>query len=372
MPFKERLKSGEPRRRPKPSYVPQDWSEYNQSPRKRGMLSLYLPKGDLRSQLINEESYQKGLSGREPVYTPAYVALLFMLYRLHRLGLREFTGFMHDYWRGRGLDLPVPSFGHLSDLFATLDMNIRTKCTRAAERLNEGEPVTVIVDSTGLRFSHAGAWYEKKYGKKAERTPWRMMHLAMDAEGDVLAVEITDTETGDSSELDRLLPQVGKIGRLIADTAYYQIERNEQLLASGVVPVIPPKSDAVDDPRQNRWHDQLVRYLKEKGRYAFQNKYGYGLHARVEAQFSRIKRCIGDTLLTRRRASQVQEGRAMACLINRAGASNFLQIQDLSEIVGLPCSGLTLSRQADVARGVGAKQVERKSAQVGEIQRGIA
>jgi len=58
-----------------------------------------------------------------------------------------------------------------------------------------------------------------------------MMHLAMDAEGDVLAVEITDTGTGDSSGLDLLLPQVGKIDRLIADTAYYQIERNEQLLA---------------------------------------------------------------------------------------------------------------------------------------------
>ncbi|MFL9989483.1 hypothetical protein [Paraburkholderia sediminicola] len=86
------------------------------------------------------------------------------------------------------------------------------------------------------------------------------------------------------------MPQVGKIDRLIADTAYYQIERNEQLLASDVVPVIPPKVDAVDDAKQNRWHDQLVRYLKEKGQYAFQNTYGYGLRARVEAQFSRITR----------------------------------------------------------------------------------
>ncbi|WOB77082.1 transposase [Achromobacter xylosoxidans] len=134
-----------------------------------------------------------------------------MLYRMYRMGLREFAGFMHDYWRGRGVELPVPSFGHLSDLFASLDITVRRKCVRAAERLNEGEPVTVIVDSTGLRFSHAGAWYEKKYGKKAERTPWRMMHLAMDAEGDVLAVEITDTGTGDSSGLDLLLPQVGKM-----------------------------------------------------------------------------------------------------------------------------------------------------------------
>jgi hypothetical protein len=40
MPFKERLKSGEPRKRPKQSYVPQSWSEYNKSLRKRGMLLI--------------------------------------------------------------------------------------------------------------------------------------------------------------------------------------------------------------------------------------------------------------------------------------------------------------------------------------------
>src|SRR5215469_14098405 len=68
MPFKERLKSGEPRKRPKRRYVPQDWSQYNQSLRRRGMLSLYLPKGELRAQLINEQSYRAGQSGREAFY----------------------------------------------------------------------------------------------------------------------------------------------------------------------------------------------------------------------------------------------------------------------------------------------------------------
>ena len=55
-----------------------------------------------------------------------------MLYRMYRMGLREFAGFMHDYWRGRGVGLPIPSFGHLSDLFASLDIMLRKKCVRAA------------------------------------------------------------------------------------------------------------------------------------------------------------------------------------------------------------------------------------------------
>lgn len=109
MPFKERLKSGEPRKRAKQCYVPQNWSQYNQSLRKRGMLSLYLPKGELRTQLINEASYRAGQSGREAFYTPAYAALLFLLYRLHRFGLREFAGYMLGSITGGGAALICPS-----------------------------------------------------------------------------------------------------------------------------------------------------------------------------------------------------------------------------------------------------------------------
>ena len=103
------------------------------------------------------------------------------------MGLREFASFMHDYYCERGVEPPVPSFGHLSDLFASLDTRCVKKYVRAAERFNERESVAVIVNGTGLRFSRARAWQDKKYGNKAERTPWRMTHQAMNTERDVLA-----------------------------------------------------------------------------------------------------------------------------------------------------------------------------------------
>src|SRR5258708_13287680 len=89
MPFKERLKSGEPRKRPKQSYVPQNWPEYNKSLRKRGMLSLYLPKGDLGSQLIKDEYYKKGQSGLDQVYRPSYMDWRLMLHRIYHTLLRQ-------------------------------------------------------------------------------------------------------------------------------------------------------------------------------------------------------------------------------------------------------------------------------------------
>ncbi|WP_232450836.1 transposase, partial [Burkholderia ubonensis] len=53
-----------------------------------------------------------------------------------------------------------------------------------------------------------------------------------------------------------------------------------------------------------------------KGIHAFRNKYGYGQRALVESQISRIKRCIGARLLTRRLESQQREGVIIGNLLN--------------------------------------------------------
>ena len=68
MPYKERLKSGNPRKRAKAKYRITNWSQYNQSLKNRGKISLYFPKGDIAVQFINEEPYEKGISGRHITY----------------------------------------------------------------------------------------------------------------------------------------------------------------------------------------------------------------------------------------------------------------------------------------------------------------
>jgi hypothetical protein len=84
-----------------------------------------------------------------------------------------------------------------------------------------------------------------------------------------------------------------------------------------VTPVIPPPAHAVvHGGERTRWHDQIVGYIKNKGIHAFHRKYGYGLRSLVEAQISRIKRCIGERLLTQKLASQQGEGVIIANLVN--------------------------------------------------------
>ena len=317
MPYKEREKSGEARKRKQPDYRVTNWHEYNLSLKKRGMISLYFPCGDLKAQFINDKPYVKGISGQEPTYREAYIELIYTFYRLHGWGMRQIHGYMEDYWATRGLDIPVPSFGQLSDRFAHLDVSVKQRCQRLAKRLADGEAVDIFIDSTGMSFGRASQWYEVKYGTKPNRTPWRKMHLAIDPAMNVHGIAITDTAVSDSEGMDLVMPAQTPIAKAIADGAYYSIERGEALFNAGVLPVIPPPSHAVVHGKDNTtWHDTIVQYIQEKGIYAFHQKYGYGLRSLVEAQISRIKRCIGSTLKTQKTDSQQGEGVIIANILN--------------------------------------------------------
>ncbi|WP_206955940.1 hypothetical protein [Trinickia acidisoli] len=107
MPYKARLKTDEPRKRPKPTYRVTNARAYNQSLKRRGQLTLYCPNGDLKALFINAQPYVPGVSGRNPTYTNACIELIYTFYRLSGWGMRQTTGLMEEYWQLRGFDIPA-------------------------------------------------------------------------------------------------------------------------------------------------------------------------------------------------------------------------------------------------------------------------
>lgn len=319
MPYKERQRSGEPRKRAKIQYRVTNHTEYNQSLRKRGMISLYFPTGDIKEQFINETPYVTGESGQFQTYTKAYIEVIYTLYRLYGLGIRQMTGYFEDLWKTKGLSIPVPSFGHLSDRFATIPVHVKQLCKNLRKRIQNGEKIDMIADSSGLRFGKASHWYETKYNKSCNNRPWKKLHLSMDPDFNIHAVKITDQDVSDIEVLNELIPKEIEVDKLLGDGGYYSTEGVEKLYKQGITPVIPPPKHAVVQGKDNTfWHDKIVQYIKNKGTvYAFHKKYGYGTRALIEAQFSRIKRCIGSSLLTQRTESQAREGIIISNIINR-------------------------------------------------------
>ena len=111
--------------------------------------------------------------------------------------MRQITGFMDEYWRLRGLEIAVPSFGQLSERFATLPVSVQQRCERVAGRLANGEALSLIVDSTGMNFGRASEWHRHKYGRDASRTPWRKVHLSIDPEMNIHAIALTEDHVSD-------------------------------------------------------------------------------------------------------------------------------------------------------------------------------
>jgi hypothetical protein len=319
MPYKEKLQNLSKNPRDKIKYKVTNNSEYNKALKKRGKLSLYFPEGDLKSQFINEESYKKGISGREDYYSKSYIMLIYTFYRLLKFPMRQITGYVEDLWQGKNLDIKVPSFGHLSDLFASLELEVKHYCHKLVNKLEEGEDVSLILDSTGMSFDKASGWYEEKYNKACKKRPWRKLHISINDSMEMFVSELTDNQTSDIRVMKTLItPKNINVDKVIADGGYYSIDGVESLINNGIMPVIPPPSHATVQNKENStWHDKIAEYIKDKGTvYAFHQKYGYSIRSKVEAQFSRIKRCIGSSLMTEKLESQKRESIIIANIIN--------------------------------------------------------
>lgn len=192
-------------------------------------------------------------------------------------------------------------------------------CNNICRKIKDGEAIDLIADSTGLTFGKASHWYETKYHKPCNNRLWKKMHISSDPDLNIHAIEIADYDVADIDMLEQLIPQEIEIDKLITDGAYYSISGTQILNGKGITPVIPPPAHSVVHGKNStRWHDKIVRYIKDKGSvYAFHKKYGYGKRALAESQFSRIKRCIGSSLLTQKTESQKQEGKIIGNIINQ-------------------------------------------------------
>jgi len=134
---------------------------------------------------------------------------------------------------------------------------------------------------------------------------------------EVYTTELTEQEVSDKEVMDLLMTDGLNIDKVIADGGYYSAQKSQSLHDKGITPVIPPPANSeVHDPQRLSWHDQIVGYIKDKGTYAFHKKYGYGIRAKVEAQFSRLKRCIGSSLKTIKIESQKREAIIIDNILN--------------------------------------------------------
>src|SRR4051812_41383177 len=145
--------------------------------------------------------------------------------------------------------------------------------TRRAETLevprprprSNGEPVHLLVDSTGLKLCGAGEWLLEKHGTRTRRS-WRKLHIGMDAEtGQIVAAALTTNDVDDGSQVGPLLDQVdGPVAFFTGDGAY-----DQEGVAAAVAErypdaavIVPPRSTAVPSETAESAPTQRDRHLQ--------------------------------------------------------------------------------------------------------------
>jgi len=231
-------------------------------------------------------------------YSPLAILTALTLRAVFRLVYRQAEGLIGSVIGLLGLALCVPDHSTLSRRAKTLEVP-RPRSRR------DGEPLHLLVDSTGLKLCGAGEWLVEKHGAKTRRS-WRKLHIGLDADtGQTVAAALTAKEVDDGAEVGPLLDQVAAtVASFTADGAYEQDGVSTAVAARHpeAAVIVPPRSTAVPSETAETKPTQRDRHLQgiaEHGRAAWQKASGYTKRARVEAAVGRFKQVIGDGLRSR-------------------------------------------------------------------------
>ena len=197
---------------PKQKRKVMNWREYDAGLRQRGSLTVWFTEEAIQAWRAEPRTTRGG----QPWYSPLAILTALTLRAVFRLPFRQTEGLIGSVLHLLGLDLAVPDHTTLCRRAGTLEV------PRPWPR-GDGEPVHLLVDSTGLKLRGAGEWLTEKHGTKTRRS-WKTLHLGMDADtGQIVAATLTNHAVDDASQVGPLLDQPDdQIASFTGDGAYDQ------------------------------------------------------------------------------------------------------------------------------------------------------
>ena len=307
-------KNHQPKTTNKPPYRLRNWSQYNQALVERGSLTIWF-SDDVLKQWYYQGPKQRGA---QFTYTDLVIETALSLKAVFRLGFRQSQGLLASILALLGVDLKVPNFSTLCRRQKTLSVDLGVGRAEQARH--------IVVDSTGLKVYGEGEWKVRQHGYSKRRT-WRKLHLGLDEmTGEVVACVLTDNATDDAAMVPALLDQVeGEIAAMGADGAYDKRKVYRDLTSRQIVPIIPPRRDAVIWQHGNSKavphpRDETLRYIRRHGRKKWKRDSGYHRRSKAENAMYRYKTIFGSSLWARTMENQQVEARIKSRVLNRMTA----------------------------------------------------
>jgi len=275
-----------------------NWQKIDEKLIRRG--ELILDTDLLKHHEEELKTANQGKNGRPFRMAASYIQLLSAVRYLYQMPYRQLEGFT------RSLHTLVPALP--TGDYSGLRIRILSQPIDPYRGLREtSEPVSIAVDSTGIKVEKAGGWIERVHGKKKR---YVKLHFAVNTEThEVVAMEISTDDVHDVKALPGLVGEAEgnvRVARLYGDGAYDSGEVYGFLEAKGIEPVIKPRRNArlgTGPPARRR----AVALIRELGYDAWAKLTGYGRRWAVETSYSTFKRLFGELSLARSFENIVRE-----------------------------------------------------------------
>jgi hypothetical protein len=267
-----------------------DWQKIDEKLIRRGELIIDI---DLLKHHEEElKTANQGKNGRPFRMAASYIQLLSAVRYLYGMPYRQLEGFT------RTLHKLVPALP--TGDYSGLRRRILSLPVDPYQSLREtNEPVSIAVDSTGIKVQKAGGWIERKHGKKKR---YVKLHFAVNTEThEVVAMEISTDDVHDVKALPGLVEEAEgnvRVAKLYGDGAYDSGDVYDVLENRGIEVVVKPRRNARVDtgPPARRL---AVGRVRELGYEAWARFTGYGRRWAVETAYSTFKRLFGEHSLAR-------------------------------------------------------------------------
>jgi len=261
------------------------WKETDEKLIRRGELILDLDLLEKHEEeLKTMNNHKRGPHFRLP---NSYVELLSAVRYLYAMPYRQLEGFTRTLHRLVPA-LPTGDYSGLRRRILALDIDPYRGLRETQE------PVTIAVDSTGIKVHKAGGWIERVHGKKKR---YVKLHFAVNTEThEVVAMEVSTDDEHDVKALPGLVDEAERnvrVARVIGDGAYDSGGVYGLLEGCGVEAVIKPRRNSRLDTRCPGRRLAVGRY-RELGHDGWARLTGYGRRWAVETAYSTFKRVFGE------------------------------------------------------------------------------
>jgi hypothetical protein len=285
------------------------WHDYNESLIERGRVLIDV--SFLKSSNKEIKKMNIGKVGAPFQYSDSYVQFLAFLKIGFRIPYRMVQGIV------RGLAEYVRILEvHFTHIRRRM---IKTKPSIGNDNDYDEEPITLVVDASGLTVSKKGDYIEEKWIRKKKE--FIKLHIAADAKSKkVVSFRITRGSVHDTKKFCPLVRESSKkcnIDRVYADKAHDN-RRNFNLLDRlDIEPVIMIRNNASTRARGCQLRREEVLLLKKLGYQRWKQIKDVGRRWIAEIVFSSIKRVIGEDLFSKRFGAQKAEGGLKIMLYNK-------------------------------------------------------